>query len=346
MISVIIPAYNAEKFIQHTIESVLNQSYKDFEVVVVNDGSSDSTRSIVEDMADKYGNIRLINQPNEGVSSARNTALKEARGEFFTMVDADDELPRDALKVLMSCMSDEVDLVIGSHYEIRFKRKRQGKRDTRIEKEELGTRFREFDSMVWTPWAKLFRKSVIDDYGVRYDKSVSYGEDHIFNLDFAENMTGAVVSTSQIVYDYHSIRSGLCSKFYPDMNQIQRVVLERVLEFISGVDLGDEDKKSLSTLYCCSYFRGLCDYYISWCPGNKAEEFIRISYFKWEDLLKDLERSSVLSDAEVSLLRQNRFREFIVCYTKNNPKRTIWRKAKRTFRRLLEVIAIKSPIDF
>ena len=80
MISVIIPAYNAEKFIQHTIESVLNQSYKDFEVVVVNDGSSDSTRSIVEDMADKYGNIRLINQPNEGVSSARNTALGTAVG--------------------------------------------------------------------------------------------------------------------------------------------------------------------------------------------------------------------------------------------------------------------------
>lgn len=95
MISVVIPLYNKEASIAHTLECVLEQTYKDFEVVVVDDGSTDKSASIVEQFTDSR--IHLLRQPNGGVSSARNTGIKEANGEFVAFLDADDEWDVDYL---------------------------------------------------------------------------------------------------------------------------------------------------------------------------------------------------------------------------------------------------------
>ena len=113
-VSVIIPAYNAEKYLQECLNSVLNQTYKDVEVVVVNDGSTDGTKSILDTYAVRYSNIKVINTENGGVSRARNIGLDNASGEYIMFLDADDLLVANAVEILLSDLKDNnADIVAG-----------------------------------------------------------------------------------------------------------------------------------------------------------------------------------------------------------------------------------------
>ena len=90
MISIIIPAYNAGDYLANTIESVFNQTYPDFELLLIDDGSTDHTHEIVQAFQSKDNRIKYYYKPNGGVSSARNLGIKKARGEYFTFLDSDD----------------------------------------------------------------------------------------------------------------------------------------------------------------------------------------------------------------------------------------------------------------
>lgn len=108
LITVIIPAYNAQDFIRKSLESVFNQSYKNLDIIVVNDGSSDKTCEIVEE----YNNVRLLHKKNGGLCSARNFGVKNARGKYVVLLDADDYYEPDFIMMLYSHTSERVDEII------------------------------------------------------------------------------------------------------------------------------------------------------------------------------------------------------------------------------------------
>ncbi len=114
-ISILIPAYNAEKFIGQCLSSIAAQTFVDYEIIVSNDGSSDGTVDSVRKFMTDYPemDLTLISNPNGGVSLARKRALEKATGEWVTFVDADDTLPSDALANLYSLAGDDTDLVVG-----------------------------------------------------------------------------------------------------------------------------------------------------------------------------------------------------------------------------------------
>ena len=90
MVSIIIPVYNVEKYLQECLESAINQTYKNIEIIAINDGSTDSSLAILEEYASKYGNLKIVNQENKGMSGARNAGLKVANGEYIYFLDSDD----------------------------------------------------------------------------------------------------------------------------------------------------------------------------------------------------------------------------------------------------------------
>ncbi len=108
MVSIIIPAYNAGRFIAETIDSVLKQTYKDWELIIVNDGSTDNTQKIVEEYRSNNPTVHIINQENKGVSNARNAGIKKASGEFIAFLDADDVWMEDNLK-------EKINFLVNNH---------------------------------------------------------------------------------------------------------------------------------------------------------------------------------------------------------------------------------------
>lgn len=111
MISVIVPVYNVEEYLEECLESIREQTYTDIEVILVNDGSTDSSRQICERYCEKDNRFKLINQENQGQSVARNRGVKESIGEYIMFVDSDDVININVLEVLIPYMKTEVDIV-------------------------------------------------------------------------------------------------------------------------------------------------------------------------------------------------------------------------------------------
>lgn len=105
LISVIIPVYNVEKYLVRCVGSVLKQSYQNFEIILVDDGSTDSSGSICDDFAREYENIRTFHKPNGGLSDARNFGVERARGDLLTFIDSDDYIDSDCLSYLLELLS-------------------------------------------------------------------------------------------------------------------------------------------------------------------------------------------------------------------------------------------------
>lgn len=98
LISIIVPVYNVEKYLSQAIESILNQRNCELQIILVNDGSTDSSLEIIQQYADRYSNIEIINQSNQGLSAARNAGLNEAKGEYVMFLDSDDWLAKDCIE--------------------------------------------------------------------------------------------------------------------------------------------------------------------------------------------------------------------------------------------------------
>ena len=122
LISVVIPAYNAEQFLDETLESVLSQTYENWECIIVNDGSTDNTESIAQKWCEKDSRFRLTIKENGGLSSARNWGIKESKAEYIAFLDHDDVLTPDSLEVrINTLLKENVDLVYSNAYRINYR---------------------------------------------------------------------------------------------------------------------------------------------------------------------------------------------------------------------------------
>lgn len=163
MISIIVPVYNVEEYLEECIESIRQQTFTDFEVILVNDGSTDYSKEICEEYCRKDSRFRLMNQANQGQSIARNRGVKESLGEYIMFVDSDDVVSLGLLDQLMKYMSDGIDIVECNRTEdIQY---------LNLEKKVIDVK--ELDSnealyecfnhgVSWSPVAKLYRREIVE----------------------------------------------------------------------------------------------------------------------------------------------------------------------------------------
>lgn len=209
LITVIIPVYNASRFLAECLDSVLAQSYQCWELIAVNDGSKDDSLDILRDYANKDSRIKMIDKQNEGVSVARNTALAEAKGEYIFFADADDLLYPDALQLLMETMEQfDVTLVKADFRAINsagceaFVNKRKVIRRQYAGHPMLADRFAKKVVMgEYFLWTCLFRRDIIEKNNIRFIEGVRLMEDAAFITDYLCHSERNIY-LCEAVYDY------------------------------------------------------------------------------------------------------------------------------------------------
>lgn len=189
-VSIIIPVYNAEIQLRRCISSVLLQQYEDFELILVDDGSTDASGAICDEYAQKDSRVRVIHKANGGVSAARNDAIASAQGEYLQFLDSDDWITPDATRLLVATAKNtDCDLVVADFYRV------QGERVSRkgdIAKEGVLTREEYAAYMMQNPalfyygvlWNKLYKRRIVVEHGLKMNEEIRYCEDFLFNLEY------------------------------------------------------------------------------------------------------------------------------------------------------------------
>lgn len=240
-ISIIIPVYNAEKWLAMTIDSVLSQSYNNYELILIDDGSTDESSNICLEYVKIYPNIKYLSKSNGGVSSARNAGLDLAEGDLIAFLDSDDWLAPEFLETLVSNIGS-ADLICsginwygkeGINVDVLNNSKFQ------IDKEEDLVKLLQ-QPLITSPCAKLYRRNIINETGLRFITGIDLGEDRIFNLQYLAYCK----SVRAIQYSGYNYRRGisdsLTQREHKDSYSWEIVYIDALLKLFSDKGFQDD----------------------------------------------------------------------------------------------------------
>lgn len=225
-ISIIVPIYNSAEYLHRCIDSILLQTFDDFEVLLVDDGSTDDSSVICDEYAIKDKRVKVFHKSNGGVTSARRKGLEEASGKWISFVDSDDELPFEALYILSKNINDDIDLIVSDYHEQRL--------ITPDDFVRMTLCARLYSSL----WGRLYRKSAIVGQMDNIPERISIGEDTILNIRIGCNLKSNVLLIPQKVYKYYenptsAMRTRVVSLEYEDyfLQELQKGLNGRFDDF-------------------------------------------------------------------------------------------------------------------
>lgn len=225
-ISVVVPCYNVQDYIQQCLDSIVNQSYYNIEIICINDGSTDNTLSILNFYASKDSRIIVVDQDNLGLSKSRNNGVSIATGDYIMFVDSDDWISKDYFLTFVSKLEVEIDLVIGSYSREFTARslprdlKIDGKYHTDFFQRRLiglvGNEIKDpsqADSIV-TVWSKLYKRHIILMNNIIFDpiEKIGTAEDLLFNLKYSQYCKNVFV-TNQPLYHYRKTNNSFTNNY-------------------------------------------------------------------------------------------------------------------------------------
>ncbi|TPN89144.1 glycosyltransferase family 2 protein [Aquimarina algicola] len=261
LISVIVPIYNSEKYLSRCIKSICDQTYNNIEIILVNDGSKDTSLSICKEYKANNDRIKVIDIPNGGVSNARNTGLAVAKGEYIQFIDSDDYVAANYIERLLSVLEKQnAQLAVCSIESFdsngnMFDKWSVDHKEFDIENPnrdlflELIQKF-----LLFGPVNKLYFRNIIEEHDIKFDTSLSYGEDLLFNFEYLKHVKKLAL-TNEVSYHYiHENTESLSKKNYENKTELAKRIHYVLLDFFTY--LGFTDEISLKVLYS-----RLFDYY-------------------------------------------------------------------------------------
>lgn len=293
LVSIIIPAYNAQNTICRCIDSCLAQTYKNLEIVVVNDGSEDSTGELLNEYAEKDSRIRVFHSENHGVSSARNLGIKNADGDYFSFADADDALPRDSIQSLWDNLKKHnADISIGT-----LKTVKDGSDNSDLTEADSVDLWKGKDGIIgalkddpatYSSCGKLYSREIIGD--TRFEEGRRIHEDSFFVFQLMMKQPAAVLTEKTVYLCYLEKNSAgrapysdrmldilyfskekkrLIEERYPELAQLTfNVLIKADLAFLSVCCLGNAQGVKEREKECISEIKRYKRYYVPMTSYN------------------------------------------------------------------------------
>ena len=277
-ISVVIPVYNSEKYLEKCLDSLLNQTLNDIEIVLVNDGSRDNSQQIIDRYREKYPDIiKSYTQENSGQASARNRGLEYAGGEFISFIDSDDYMELDAYeRAYTKAKETDSDIVCFGFYEIKNGKKEQ-RNYTFLYEDENDVRYVLNEA---SPWNKLIKRSLIEENSIRFNENRIYED-----LELIPQLalyTDKICFMEDRLYNYviHEDSTMRQKVYNPKLASIY-IVMETLKEKFSDTKYKDE----LEYLYIEHFLHGAVLRYLEYTEGDgdiiKIADIMKAEFPKW-----------------------------------------------------------------
>ena len=241
-ISVVIPVYNAQSALCRCLDSIKKQTYKNYEVILVNDGSSDSSKEICEEYAKKDTRFKVINQANAGVSAARNNGIAEANGKYLYFMDADDYIEENTFEIVMQAFEESnADMVVSGYYIENSDRKvawkckyspgvYSGEECKKIVQEAID--IHTAGNIPPYSWIKFVNKEFWDKTGLKFDAKIRRSEDYFLWTQFMFQIKKICLVTDKQLYHYVDNVNSIVHNYVDGYWEMAKIIYHQLLELL------------------------------------------------------------------------------------------------------------------
>lgn len=296
-VSIIVPAYNVEKYIEKCVNSICEQSYKNIEIIVVNDGSTDLTEEILARIAKTDNRVNVISVENSGVSAARNCGIDNCHGDYVVFVDGDDYLAKDYVEYMMSIVEKTgAEFCLSKNCFTQSYEKQVAKDSIETLNGIEGTALLLSPRVIVGCWNKIFSKEFIDRNQLRFSTTLFYGEGLSFITTAAQTANCVGVGNRKVYFYRRNNEASATTKF-----DIRKYINgEKALITIkSNMLLKDDRIETMYHLHMALFSLGA----VTKIKANKKEKEYRKEYLHWKQLLRDY-TGMILFKKDVSSYRK------------------------------------------
>lgn len=259
-VSVIVPVYNAEEYLEKCIESILSQTLRNIEIILINDGSKDSSGSICEKYKEIDERINVIHIENAGVSNARNIGIKNSTGEYIVFCDSDDYVNKKWCEKLYNSARMNPECMVVCGINIHNQRKKcniiekliinSNENISYINKSDFYILFK--NNIFNGPCNKIFQRDILIKNNIRYDVNLSLGEDMLFNLEYLNKIKDKIIVLNECLYNYIlTDKESLDNKYYTNLFDIYDRLYS---ELYKSMKINKCDMNIYEKLYWKNYF--------------------------------------------------------------------------------------------
>lgn len=295
-VSIIVPVYNNEPVIGRCIESILKQTFEDFELIIINDGSTDGSENIIKKYVEKDNRIKFINNNNKGVSETRNIGIRNATGMYIQFVDGDDFIDKDMLRYEISLLEEKnADMVItGLHLDI----EKNGVVHTNIQTFDyceandkksiaMSVLNRLDGTYINSPINKLYKTNIIKDNNLFMDKEISLGEDFIFNLKYLKYCNNVIFSDKSYYHYWMKTDNNLTFRFRKDKIDLMYLMYKKSVEYFKESGLSDNEYNDLNKHFIKWMYSCFIDLHNKGCDLNYSEkiDYLKKSTARYENII-------------------------------------------------------------
>ena len=295
-VSIVVPIYNSEKELPRCIDSILNQTFSDFELILINDGSKDGSLNILKEYEQKDKRVTVIDNENNGVSETRNIGIRRSSGDYIAFVDSDDYIESDMVEALVESVEQQnADLVIcGLHIDILKGQEVKTSTQTfeynvSLDKRDIALNVlgRLNGTYINSPINKLYKKSILIDNNIYMDNTIDLGEDLLFNIEYLR-YCNRVVFKEKCLYHY-CVKSedSLTTKYRENKLELMKRMYDVIRKYMLESKVTEDELYKLDNLFIKFIYSVFLDLHNSSCKYSFKEklQFIKIAIKKYRNII-------------------------------------------------------------